>query len=132
MPDRQPICIVIRIPNVALSRSDLEKALGRPLDRFEQPTNGTLAYAQIDVPGDRDQWTAAHDCVQSIHGAIQRLLSNGQIGSPYLDIAMAFPSSAYTMSLTMPALLIAAAGRSGMAVEISVYPTEADRESENG
>jgi hypothetical protein len=102
----------------------LERALGCPLNRYEQPSDGTLAYAQIDIPGDRDQWTAAVDCVRSIHGAIQRLLSDGQIGSPYLDIAMAFPSSAYTISFKIPALLTAAAGRAGMAVEISVYPTE--------
>lgn len=132
MTDRQPICIVIRIPNVALSQSDLEKALGCPLDRYEQPRDGALAYAQIDIPGDRDQWTAAQDCVQSISPAVQQLLPSGQIGSPYLDVAMAFPSSAYTISFTIPALVTAAAGRAGMAVEVSVYPTEANRDSENG
>ena len=32
MVKRQPLSIVIRIPDVILSRSDLEAALGRPLD----------------------------------------------------------------------------------------------------
>ena len=75
MVDRQPLSIVIRIPDVTLSRSDLETALGLPLDRYEQPTDHASGYAQIDIPDGQDQWAAAVDCVRSVRDPIQRLVS---------------------------------------------------------
>src|SRR5262245_27987050 len=113
MVNRQPLSIVIRIPDVTLSRPDLEAALGRPLDRYEQRTNRVSAYAQIDIPDDQDQWTAALDCVQSIGTRMQRLVSESLIGSSQMDIAVAFPSSAVMRSLEIPARLAAVTGETG-------------------
>jgi hypothetical protein len=126
MVNRQPLSIVIRIPNVTLSRPALETALGLPLDRYEQRTDRTTAYAQIDIPSDRDQWAAALDCVQSVREPVRRLVSESLIGTPGFDVAMAFPSSALSKSLAIPAQLAAAAGEAGMDIDISVYRTEAD------
>ena len=121
--NRQPLSIVIRISDVILSRSDLEAALGRPLDRYEQPTDRVSSYAQIDIPDDQDRWAAALDCVQSIGARLQRLVPENLIKSPQMDIAVAFPSSAVMRSLVIPARLTAAAGEAGMEIGISIYLT---------
>jgi len=123
MVNRQPLSIVIRIPDVTLSRVDLETALGLLLDRYEQPTDSGAGYAQIDIADDGDQWAAALDCVQSTHDPIQRLVSKSLIGSRCLDVAAGFPSSALSTSLTVPAGLAAVAGETGMDIDISIYRT---------
>jgi hypothetical protein len=97
-------------------------ALGRSLDRYEPPTDGASAYAQIDIPDDRDQWAAALDCVQAVYDPIRRLVSEGLIGSPCLDVGVGFPSSALSTSLTVPARLAAACG-TAMDIDISIYRT---------
>ena len=45
MPSSQPLTIVIRIPDVALSRSDLNASLGLQVDRYEASSG--RPYAQI-------------------------------------------------------------------------------------
>lgn len=122
MPSSQPLAIVIRIPDVALSRSDLNASLGLEVDRYEVASE--RAYAQIDVTDHGDQWAAALDRIQSIRALISGLVSGGAIGTPSLDVAMAFPNSSLTKSLTIPAQLAAAAGEAGMDVQLSVYLTE--------
>jgi hypothetical protein len=123
MVDRQPLSIVIRIPGVTLPRSDLETVLGLLLDRYEQPSDRAPGYAQIDIADDRDQWAAALDCIQSIGARIQRLVSDNLIGSSQVDVALGFPSSALSTSLTIPARLAAVAGETGIDIAISVYRT---------
>jgi hypothetical protein len=122
MTSSQPLTIVIRIPNVSLSRADLVAALGRQIDRYEETTG--LAYAQIDIGDGEDQWVAALDCIRSIQSVITLLISEGSIGTPSLDIAMAFPHSYASKSLAFPAALARATGEAGIDVEISVYCTE--------
>jgi len=122
MPNLQPLTIVIRIPNVALSRSDLNASLGLQVDRYEALHE--RAYAQIDIADCEDQWAAALDRIRSIHAFIPGLISGGVIGRPSLDVAMAFSHSSLSKSLTIPAQLAAAAGEAGMDVELSVYQTE--------
>jgi hypothetical protein len=48
----------------------------------------------------------------------------GAIGTSSLDVAMAFPHSSLSKSLTIRAQLAAAAGEAGMEVQLSVYQTE--------
>ena len=121
MTNKQPLAIVIRIPDVTLSRADLETALGLPLDRYEQRSDGTSAYAQIQMI--RTNGLLALDCVQSVGDRLQRLVSENLVGSPQMDIAVGFPSSAVMKSLTIPARLAAATGESGMEIGISIYST---------
>jgi hypothetical protein len=122
MSSSQPLCIVIRIPDVALSRSDLNAALGLQVDRYEA-TDGRV-YAQIDIEDGGDQWIAALDRVRSLRAVIPRLVSEGSIGASNLDVAMGFPHSSLSRSLTLPADLAAAAAEAGMDVEFSVYKTD--------
>ena len=122
MTSSQPLSIVIRIPDVSLSPSDLNAVLGLKVDRYE--ASPQRAYAQIDIANAGDQWSAALDCIQSIHAIIPRLVSEGSIGMPSLDVAMAFPHSSLSKSLTVPAGLAAAAGEAGMDVQLSAYKTE--------
>ena len=90
MPSSQPLTIVVRIPDVALSRSDLNASLGLQVDRYEASSG--RAYAQIDIADHGDKWAAALDLIQSIRAFfIPRLVSGGAIGTPSLDVAMAFP-----------------------------------------
>jgi hypothetical protein len=123
MPSSQPLTIVIRIPDVALSRSDLNASLGLQVDRYEASSG--RAYAQIDIADHGDKWAAALDLIQSIRAFIPGLVSGGgAIGTSSLDVAMAFPHSSLSKSLTIPAQLAAAAGEAGMEVQLSVYQTE--------
>src|SRR5690242_4931050 len=122
MTSLQPLTIVIRIPDVSLSRSDLISSLGRQVDRYEETAG--RAYAQIDIGGGEDQWAAALDCIRSIRPVIPRVISEGSIGTPSLDVAMAFPQSHLSGSLVVPTALARATGEAGIDVELSVYRTE--------
>ena len=57
MPSSLPLTIVIRIPDVALSRSDLNASLGLQVDRYEASSG--RPYAQIDMADHGDKWAAA-------------------------------------------------------------------------
>jgi hypothetical protein len=122
MKSSQPLTIVIRIPSVALSHSDLNASLGLQVDRYEASSGGV--YAQIDIANNGDQWGAALDCIRTIRAVIPRLVSEGSIGTPSLDVATDFPHSSLSKSLTVPGDLAAAAGEAGMDVQLSVYKTE--------
>jgi hypothetical protein len=63
MKTSQPLTIVIRIPNVILSLSDLNASLGLEVDRYEMSSES--ACAQINIADCDDQWGAAIDCIQS-------------------------------------------------------------------
>src|SRR6476469_6350685 len=90
MPSSQPLTIVVRIPDVALSRSDLNASLGLQVDRYEASSG--RPYARIDIADHGDKWAAALDLIQSIRAFfIPRLVSGGAIETPSLDVAMAFP-----------------------------------------
>ena len=117
-----PLSVVIRIPDVSLSRSDLEASLGLQVDRYEASSG--LAYAQIDIADGEVQWAAALDCVRSIGPIIPRLVSESTIGRPCLDVAIGFPHSSLSKNLVIPAVLAAATGEAGIDVELSVYKTE--------
>ncbi|HEV2155901.1 hypothetical protein [Bradyrhizobium sp.] len=119
MASSQPLSIVVRIPDVALSRSELNAALGLEVDRYENSPG--RAYAQIDIG---DQWDAALACVQSVRAVILRLVAEGSIGAPSLDVAMVFPHSYVAKTFTIPADVAAIAGGAGMDVQLSVYKTE--------
>ena len=92
------------------------------MDRYE--ASSRRVYAQIDIADGGDQWAAALDRIQSLRTIIPRLISEGSIGTPSLDVAMVFPHSSLSKSLTIPADLAAAAGEAGMDVQLSVYKTE--------
>jgi len=77
----------------------------------------TLQITEINGP-------LLFDLIQSIRAFIPGLVSGGAIGTPSLDVAMAFPHSSLSKSLTIPAQLAAAAGEAGMEVQLSVYQTE--------
>lgn len=127
MTASRPLTIVIRLPDVAVSRSDLEAALGLQVSRYEpsrnEPSTG-LAYAQVDVADDGDPWAAALDTVQFIRAVVPKLLAAGSIGKPSLDVAMTLPHSWMSKSLLVPAALAAAAGAAGIDIELSVYKTD--------
>jgi hypothetical protein len=107
---------------VSLSEPDLNASLGLEVNRYE-PSSGR-AFAQIDIPDDQDQWVAALDCIKSTRAAIQELVSKGLIGAPKLDVAIGFPSTTMSKSLTIPASLAAAASEAGIDIDLSIYQTE--------
>jgi hypothetical protein len=122
MKSSQPLTIVVRIPDVALSRSDLDALLNLEVDRYE--TSSGFAYAQIDNGDHEDQWAAILDLIRTISTGIIDLISRDKIGRPSVDIAMIFPESLAGRSLTIPADVVAAAGQARMGVVVSVYRGE--------
>lgn len=122
MKRSQPLTVVIRMPDVALSRSNLDKSLKLQVDRYE-PSSG-LAYAQVDNGDHEDQWAALLDLIRSIGPVIPNLVLKGEIGRPSVDVAMVFPDSLMSKYLAIPADVVAAAGEAGMSIEVSVYRGE--------
>jgi hypothetical protein len=122
MINSQPIAIVVRIPNVTCTRFELEAALGCRVARFE-PTV-TSSYAQLDIYEASDQWSEAAECIRAVSGIVEKLVSEGLIGRPSLDVALRFPSRFASTSASIPAGLAGAAGRAGMDINISIYLTE--------
>jgi hypothetical protein len=72
-----------------------------------------------------DFWESFSEQQREAIDPIQRLMSERLIGPPRLDVAVGFPSSTLSISLTIPARLAAAAGKTGMDIDISVYLTQA-------
>jgi hypothetical protein len=131
MANRQPLTMVIRIPDVKISRAELNSSLKLDADRYEDSRHHAGKYAQIDIADSEDQWQAAILCVQSVSKPIRELLSAGLIGTPTLDVALALPDSSLTRSWIIPADLAAAAGGAGIDIEVSVYlSSEVDAPSE--
>ncbi|WP_407154844.1 hypothetical protein [Bradyrhizobium sp. STM 3557] len=122
MKRSQPLTVVIRVPDVALSRSDLETLLQLEVDRYE-PSSGR-AYAQIDNGDHEDQWAALLDLIHSIDTVIPGLVSEGKIGRPSVDVAIIFPDALMSKNLIIPADVVAAAGEAGMSIQVSVYRGE--------
>jgi hypothetical protein len=122
MIDSQPLAVVIRIPNVIISRLELEATLQCKVARYE--LSGTSSYAQLDISETSDQWSAATHCIQTVSGRIEKLISKGVVGHPSLDIALRFPSLSLSASASISASLAEAAGRAGMDIDISMYRTE--------
>ena len=60
---------------------------------MRRPLGGRWAAvcSQIDIADHGDKWAAALDLIQSIRAFIPGLVSGGAIGTPNLDVAMAFP-----------------------------------------
>jgi hypothetical protein len=122
MINSQPLAIVIRIPNVAATRLDLEATLQCQLARYER--SGTSSYAQLDISETSDQWSVATQLIQTISEPIEKLVSERVVGRPSLDIALRFPIGSHSASASIPASLAEAAGRAGMNIDISMYRTE--------
>jgi hypothetical protein len=122
MTNSQPLAIVIRIPNVTATRLELEAALQCQVARYER--SATSSYAQLDISEASDQWSAATQCIQALSGPIEKLISEGAVGRPSLDIALRFPSLSLSASASIPASLAEAAGRARMDIDISMYRTE--------
>jgi hypothetical protein len=118
----QPLAIVIRFPNVVATRLGLEAALQCQVARYER--SGASNHAQLDISETSDQWSAAIECIRAVSGRIERLVSEGAIGRPSLDVALRFPNLALSASASIPASLAEAAGRAGMDIVISVYRTD--------
>jgi hypothetical protein len=89
-----PLSIVIRMPNVTLSRFNLEKALGLPMDRYQRPSDGLWGLLRSTLRKTRTYEVPLSIAFDQIVDAVQRLVSENLIGPPCLDAAMKFPSSA--------------------------------------
>jgi hypothetical protein len=83
-----------------------------------------LQTTRIDISETSDQWSAAIECTRAVSGLIERLVSEGAIGRPSLDVALRLPNLALSASASIPASLAEAAGRAGMDIVISVYRTD--------
>lgn len=86
----QLLSVVIRIPDVALSRSGLGTSLKLQVDRYE-PSSG-LAYAQIDNGDHEDQWAALLELIRLIGTVIPSLISKGEIGRRAWTWLWSFPT----------------------------------------
>jgi hypothetical protein len=119
----QPISIVVRLADVEIERSQLERSLGFVVDRYELARGHATAYAQIDIPEANDYWSAAFDRIRRMAPILSQFATNKSVGSMCLDVAIAFPDDVMSTSSVVPSSLAELAGGLGMDIELSIYRT---------
>ena len=98
----KPLSIVLRIPDVAVTRAELEEALGLLLDRFGPARNGPLSYAQINVEDDEDGWTTLVRVIERTGPVLTGLVRSGLVSRPWADIAIEMDDSLFATSVKIP------------------------------
>ena len=117
---KTPLSIVIRISRVAISRTSLEAALGRPVERYEAMKDGTF-YSQIDVPDSADPWRQAVLLVEKIEVPLKRLAEAGQVGLASLDVAFELEDALYAATFKVPRSVSSVLASAGLDLDVSVY-----------
>ncbi|MGA7433297.1 MAG: hypothetical protein WBD33_18580 [Xanthobacteraceae bacterium] len=120
MAKSQPFSAVLRICDVAITRTALEAALQVKLDRFEVRDSGSAHYAQIAAPCG---WSAIVDWLLTIGPQISVLRKKGAIGPAIIDLAISFDADLASLSIDLPSYAAEAIGRHGIDIEFSVYRT---------
>lgn len=115
-----PSSAVLRLADVAGSKSALEAALGVKLDRYEPARKGSLNYAQMDL---NDGWDAIVDRIQTVGPQISALRRDGVIGAAAIDLPVLFDESLAALSVQVPSHVAEAVGRYAIDIEISIYLT---------
>lgn len=116
---KSDISVVLRFPNVALSRSELEARIGRGLDRFEAG-KGHSHYGQINIP-ESTNWTEITGSIESIGLSISSSIASGEIGRPCADFCNFLTAASHTFLIPCEVAMVIA--RSGFDIEVSTYAT---------
>ncbi|HWI28490.1 MAG TPA: hypothetical protein VN668_16065 [Stellaceae bacterium] len=123
-----PFAIVLRISDVAPSRSDLEAALGVRVVRYEATRTGSLHYAQVDViAGDieilaeDDLWAQIIVRIEQLGPHIRALRNDHLIGRVSIDLAVSFGETSALATYHLPSRVAEVLGREGIDIEFSVY-----------
>jgi hypothetical protein len=122
-----PFSAVLRFSDVAISQTALEAALGTKLDRYEPAREGSLHYAQVNMPLENNAWNAIVDCIQRVGPQISALRQERLIGSTTIDLAVSFEEHLAAISVKLPSHTAEAVGRYGVDIEFSVYLSSDDR-----
>lgn len=123
-----PFAVVLRISDVAASRSDLETALGARVARYEAPRTAALHYAQLDfIAGDidllaeDDLWTEIIERIEQLGPRMRALQGNHLIGRTSIDLAVSFGETSALATYHLPSRVAEVLGREGIEIEFSVY-----------
>lgn len=114
---------VLRIGDVAMTKSALASALQTNLDRFEPAGSGSMRYAQLQVPAENDGWNTILDWMQIIGPRIFALRQQRLIGPASIDLAVAFFADKASLSIEVPGHVAKTIGRYGIDIEFSIYLT---------
>ena len=126
MANSQIFSAVLRIGDAAMARAALEAALGITLERYEPARTGSLHYAQVALPIEKDVWASILDRVRALGPRISVLRQECLIGSTCIDLAVSFAEGQMTLSVLVPSYAAEAIGRYGIDIEFTVFPTSDD------
>jgi hypothetical protein len=118
-PSKPAIDAVLRIPDVTVSRTSLEIAVGH-LDRFEASAANGTSYAQIDAPKECI-WADVLALMERVGPVLLSYFGRGEIGRPSLDVGLSIEGDRTSVSLLVPNDVVVAAGRFGFDLEASAY-----------
>jgi hypothetical protein len=113
----------LRISGVSITRDDLQRRLGRAVDRFERARSGRHFYAQVDPIVDGDLWFAISGLADQIGTNLQDLLQTGEVKTANLDLGLSFFDGAVNVSAEIPSSVAASLGRLGINITVSAYLT---------
>jgi hypothetical protein len=119
----RPFAAVLRISDVATTKTALEEALQTKLDRFEPARSGPMHYAQFDLPGGDSDWSTIVDWIQTIGHRLSALRQKRLIGPTNINLAVPFHDDMASLSIDIPSDAAEAIGRHGIDIEFSVYLT---------
>jgi hypothetical protein len=118
----RPFATALRIGNVTVSQQALERALGVKLDRYGLQRSGELHFAQFNFPDGDDVWKFIIEFFKNCGFSMVKLLQDGAIGQSCVDFAFEFTRDWYTLSVEIPSDVAETIGRSGVDIEVSIYP----------
>jgi hypothetical protein len=113
----------LRISGVSITRDELERRLGRAVDRFEAAQSDLHFYAQVNPAVAGDLWFDVSALVDEIGANLQDLLQTGAITTANLDLGLSFLDGAVNVSAEIPSSVALSLGRVGINITVSVYLT---------
>lgn len=126
MAKSPPFSVVLRISDVAMTKSALEAALQIKLDKFELARSGSLHYAQVNVTAEDCGWSTLVDWIKIIGPQISALRRERRIGPAIIDLAYPFGPNSASMCIEMPSDAAEGIGHYGIDIQFSVYLTNED------
>jgi hypothetical protein len=113
---------VIRLSNIELTRSEVERLLGVTLDRFEPSKHGASHYGQLNAQA--EDWQALVALMNQVGPPIRDCVRRGEMAKPEVDVGWHIDANNLASSLHVPPAVTSAIAHFGFELVASAYLTE--------
>jgi len=110
---------VIRLPNIELTRAEVERLLGVTLDRFEPSKHGASHYGQLNAPA--KDWQALVALMNQVGPPIRDCVKRGEMAKPEVDVGWRIGANNVASSLNVPPAVTSAIAQFGFELVVSAY-----------